>query len=373
MGASMLRATLYTPDYVKLGVLPLLGGTVILRRNHISTFVLDVDGNHHGWVRYRKGHRVVISDDTGQLLAGQISKVGKSYSGGLRSVTLTGSSDMVWLAQRVTYPNPDQHPESQSEGYYKRSGNAETLILDLVRRNAGPAARVERRATLQLDSDQSRGGTVTLNSRFKNLLEEVHELASAGNVTFETRQENGTTVFGLRDQRDLTRHIRLSPTNGGVISYDLEETAPDVTHVLVAGQGEGEARTIKLVSGNQSEWGVYAEEFKDQRHTDDTAELLQAGRERIEEGAASSSVTLTIGDTPRRVFGEHYFLGDLITVSLGVDGRVQDTVQMAEISFSPQGRAVKLQVGPRLDETDAPGWVTAIDFMLRDVRVLQRT
>lgn len=369
----MLRAVLYTPGYVKLGVLPVLGGTVVLRRNDVSTFVLDVNGNHQGWGRFRRGHRVVIYDGDTQILAGPVTRVGRSYSGGVRSVTLAGVSDMVWLSQRVTYPNPAQHPESQSEGYYKRSGNAETLILDLVRHNLGPDARAERRATLDLDPNGGRGGNVSLNSRFKNVLEEAQALALVGNVTFETRQEGSRTVFGFRDQRDLTRHVRLSPANGGVTAYDLDEEAPEATHVLVAGQGEGEERTIKLVTGNQSEWGTYAEEFRDRRDTDDEADLIQAGQERLEEATESKSVSLTIGDTARHKFGRDFHRGDLITVNLGDDGRIQDLVQIAELSFSAQGITTKIQVGPTLDDTDAPRWVSETDDLRRDIRALQRT
>ena len=363
-----MKAVLYTPDYVKLGVLPVLSGTVVLRRNEVSSFTLDVNGNHDGWKRFRKGQRVVIWEGDTQVLAGPVTGVSKSYSAGVREVTLSGSSDMLWLSQRITYPNPAAHPESQTtDAYYKRSGNAETLIRDMVRLNLGPDARTERRAPLVMAANGNRGGQVSLNSRFKNVLEEAHSLALVGNVTFQTRQDGESTRFEFRDQRDLTRHIRLSPMNGGVTDYDLEESAPTTTSVLSAGQGEGEARTIKLVTGNQDEWGVYAEEFRDRRDTDDLAELIQAGEERIEEGQATASVALTIGDTARWRFGDSFGLGDTITVNLGDDGTIQDLVQVAELEWSASGRTTKLTVGPTLEEEDAPRWVSAFDRLRREV------
>lgn len=372
MPATEMKAVLYTPDYVKLGVLPTLGGTVVLRRNEVSTFTLTVNGNHSGWERYRPGHRVVIWEGDRQILAGPVTAVSKSYDAGVRQVTLEGSSDMLWLAQRVTYPNPSAHPESQSEeAYYKRSGNAETIIRDMVRLNVGQDARPSRRAPLSVAPNGNRGEVVALNSRFKNVMEEAHALAVVGNVTFRTTQSGAVTRFEFRDQRDLTRQIRLSPTNGGVTSYKLAETAPEVTDVLVAGQGEGEARTIKLVTGNQDQWGVVAEEFRDRRDTDEASELIQSGRERLEEGQATASVTLTIGDTDRWRFSEHFDLGDRITVNLGGDGKIQDLVQVAEMTWGSDGRTTQLTIGPTLSEDDAPRWVSAFDDLRRDIRAMQ--
>ena len=364
----MLKAVLYRPDYVKVGILPVLSGTAVVRRNEVGDFVLEVNGNHQGWQRFRKGHRVVLLDDSQQIMAGAITEAHKSFTAGVRTITLKGKSDMVWLARRVTFPDPAVAADSQTaSAYYKRSGNAETLIRDMVRLNVGPDARAERRETLTMDPNGNRGGQVALNSRFKNVLEEAHALGLVGDVTFETRQELGTSAFGFRDQRDLTRHIRLSPANGGVTAYELGETAPEVTDVIVAGQGEGTARTIKVREGNANDWGVKAEEFRDRRDTDDENELDQAGDERLAEGAEAASVSLEIGDTDRYRFATNFHLGDRITVNLGDDGVIQDLVQSAEIDWSEDGRRVKLQVGPTLDEEDAPRWKQAFDRLRRDV------
>src|SRR5690625_746186 len=217
MPVTEMKAVLYTPDYVKLGVLPVLSGTVVLRRNEVSSFTLDVNGNHDGWKRFRKGQRVVIWEGDRQILAGPVTGVSKSYSAGVREVTLSGSSDMVWLAQRITYPNPALHPESQTtDAYYKRSGNAETLIRDMVRLNLGPDARTERRAPRGLAADGNRAGQVPVTSRCNNVSAEPPPPPLGGNGTFQPRQDGHSPRFDSEDQRDRTRHIRLSPMNGGV-------------------------------------------------------------------------------------------------------------------------------------------------------------
>ena len=362
-----MRAALYAPDLTMLGYLPTLSGTVVLRRNQVSTFALEVNADHHGWGRFRKGQRVVISDDTGQLLAGPIRGLSHEYAGGARTVTVSGVCDLAEVQGRVTYPNPAQIASEQSDGYYKRSGNAGRLITDLVRLNAGQGALSARRAlTVEVDD---MGPQRSINTRFKPLLDET--LALAGQeVTYRTWQDDQIR-FGLYAQRDLTRHVRLSPESGTVTGYTLEDDAPEVTQVYVAGQGEGAARTIRIVSGNASEWGVRVEEFRDRRDTDDPTELQQAGEERIAEGAAKQSVNLTLADHPRRRFGQHFQLGDTITVNLGADGIIQDIVQSAEITFGESGREVKLQVGPTLEDLDSPRWVSHYRDLRRDIRALQ--
>ena len=362
-----LRAALYEPDLTLLGFLPALSGKVTLRRNQVSTFDLDVNADHQHWGRFRKGQRVVISDDTGQLIAGPITGTSKEYAGGSRTVIVTGVCDLDSVRGRVTYPNPAQTAQSQSDGYYRRTGNAGRIITDLVRLNAGQGALAARRA-LHVEAGDM-GPQVTVNTRFKPVLDEA--LALAGQeVTFTTWQDDRVR-FGLVEQRDRTLQVRLSTDNDTVTGYTLTDTAPEVTQVLVAGQGEGAARTILPVSGNASDWGTNLEEFRDRRDTDETSELQQAGQERLEEGAAKQSVTLTLADHPRRRFGQHFRLGDTITVSLGVDGTIQDIVQFAELNFSETGRTVKLQVGPTLDELDAPRWVQSHRDLRRDIRAMQ--
>ena len=373
----MFDAIMYTPSYVRRGILPLLGGRVTLRRNAVSDFDLTINGNETGWERFETGYRIVITETRDgepqpwQVLAGTVTSIEEEYAAGVRTIHLIGVSDMAWLSRHITYPDPSRTAENQTaDAYWKRTGNAETVIRDMVRYNLGPQARAERRDTLTLDTNRNRGANVTLNTRYKNVLEEAQALALAGGVTFETRQDDGGSVFGFRDQRDMTRRIRLGDENEAVESWKITRSAPEVTSVIVAGQGQGADRNIKVRTGNQNTWGVVAEEFRDRRDTDDDAELIQAGDERLEEGREKASVTFELVDLENMRFGWDYFLGDRVGVYLS-GAVIEDLVQLADISFSETGRAVKLQVGPVLDEEDSPRWVREVKRIRRDMRGLE--
>ncbi|WP_309132631.1 siphovirus ReqiPepy6 Gp37-like family protein [Brevibacterium sp.] len=362
---------MFTPDFVSRGTLPVVSGTIVLRRNDVSTFALDVIGEDNKWRRLKHGYRIVIiDDDLGegvQLLSGWATGMVDKRDTGVQTIKVSGVSDVQWLKQRLTLPDPAAALDAQSSAaYWKATGPAETVIRSLVNVNAGPGALASRRAPLIIDPDQGRGPQVSVNTRFKTVIEEAQALAGSA-LTFDIAQDIALRMSVLRFSvgRDLRRAVVLTEDNGGLPDRELTNSAPEATHVLVAGQGEGTARTLKLVQGNTSDWGVYAEVFQDRRDTDAAAELIQAGQETLTEAQEKASVSLSVTDTPRLRFGHRYGLGDTITVQLETGGQVADIVQQAELTYSETGRTVKLQIGPVPDDKDAPRWV-------REVRRLQR-
>lgn len=368
-----MKAFMYTPDYQRRGILPTLGGSVVLRNNDVSTFSLDMDGDDPLAVRFEKGWRVIIEDDGIQYLAGTANRRGRSSKTGVQDLALSGVDDMAWLRDMITLPSPSNAADNQGDdAYYKAKGTAQQLITDLVRTHLGQTARTEYRRPLFVSSPSGGGAQVSINSRFKTVLEEVEKLARR-KLTVRMRQDDTTqrTVMDVAPGRDLTRAVRLTERNAGLTDWELVEEAPEVTSVLVAGQGEGEARTLKLVSGNENDWGFRALRFQDRRDTDELDQLIQAGEETLEEGRAKSTISLEIGETETVKFGEDFWLGDTITVQLKDGAVVTDIVQSAQIDWTETGREVKLTIGPVLDEQDAPRWVPLVRQLMSQIRALQ--
>lgn len=364
---------MYTPDYQRRGILPTLSGSVVLRNNDVSTFSLDVDGGDPLSSRFKRGWRVVIEDEGVQLLSGAADKIGQSSKQGVQDLTLSGKDDMLWLRNRITLPNPAKAADDQgSDAYYKDKKAADKLIFDLVRKNVGQDARPVRKLPLRAMPPSGTAEVASVNSRFKTVLEEV-ELLARGKLNIRMGQDDAArqTVMNVTAGRDLSRAVRLTEVNGGLTDFDMSEEAPTVTSVLVAGQGEGEARTLKLVEGNENDWGVTAEVFQDRRDTDEVDQLIQAGEETLEEGREKSTISMEIGETPTAKFGEDFWLGDTITVKLATGAIVTDTVQSAQIDWEAGGRTVKLTIGPVLDEQDAPRWVQLVRKLQAQIRALQ--
>ena len=366
---------MYTPNYERRGILPILGGTAVLRNNDISTFSLEVNGGDLLSSRFEKGWRIVIEDEGQQLCAGTPSTLGRSSNDGAQTLDLSGSDDMVWLRDMITLPNPAAAADNQDQdAYWKASGRGAPLIYNLTRLLVGQNARTEFRRPLMVNNPGvGFGKTLSVNTRFKTVLEEVQSLAiqSGAVVTLSQDDTNRRTVMDIASGRDLSRAVRMTEINGGIGGWELSEEAPTVTQVLVAGQGEGTERTLKLVSGNANEWGFRGLQFQDRRDTNDIAELTLAGEETLEEGRATANITVEIHETPNKRFGRDFRLGDTITVQLEDGVLVTDIVQTAEISWGENGREVKLTIGPVANEQDAPRWVPLVKSLQAQIRALQ--
>lgn len=368
-----MTAYMYTPEFVKRGSLPVIGGTCKLRRNGVHTFSLTVDGGSALWQRFNKDWRVTIHDEGERLLSGVPLKIVETASKGVVTSELTGESDMTWLKDMITLPDPSKLADNQGgEAYWNRKGAAGVLIRDLVNANVGPSARSEYRRPLVIGSVAS-GPAGTINSRFKPVLDEVATLAETAGLTVDIVQDDDLkkSVLTVIEGRDFSRRIRLSHANAGIESHTFTLEAPTVTSVLVAGQGEGSARTLKLTHGNENTWGFRSLQFQDRRDTDDQKELDAAGVDTLTEGQERATVSLEVNDTPLLKFGRDYHLGDTVTVQLSTGVTITDTVQMAELSWDENGRTVKLQVGPVADDEEQPRDVKEINKLWKAVRGLQ--
>ncbi|MGJ5724888.1 Gp37-like protein [Brevibacterium sp. H602] len=364
---------MYTPEFVKRGTLPTIGGSCKLRRNGVHTFTLNVDGGSALWQRFDKDWRVVIYDEGRRLLSGAPLKIVEKASGGVVESELTGESDMTWLKDMITLPTPSRAADKQgADAYWNRKGSAGALIRDLVDVNVGPSARSEYRRPLVI-GDVVTGPDGSINSRFKPVLDEVETLAETAGLTVDIVQDDvlKKSVLTVTEGRDFARRIRLTHENGGIESHEFTLEAPTVTSVLVAGQGEGAERTLKLTHGNENSWGFRSLQFQDRRDTDDEAELDAAGTDTITEGQEKATVNLQVNDTPRIRFGRDFWLGDTVTVQLSTGVVITDTVQMAELTWDENGRKVALQVGPTADDENQPRPVKEINKLWRAVRALQ--
>ena len=278
---------------------------------------------------------------------------GRVISGWTRSAVVTGSAsdpqgswvvrgvtDEVLLAARETYPNPALAASVQDADYYVDSGVFESVAKSLVDVNLGGGALVARRL-VSVATDLGRGSGVKISTRFKNVLEELQSLAVTGGMGFHVFQDDDELVFDVYSPVDRSREIQLDVQNGGLASSGWGYEAPSVTRPLVAGQGSGADRTIVEVSTPESdaaavEWGFSIERFKDQRNTDDNAELTQSGLEMLTEGGLTGRViSMEPSGSPALKPGVAYWLGDTITVASSA-GVAQ--AQVTEILFSVTAR-----------------------------------
>ena len=380
---SRLTAKLFDPDFVHRGPLPLDGGTVVLRNNDISTFIIDINTAAPQWSQMRsqygdmKSWHVQLFDtdnDTEPLMAGIITS-DRDEMGDYPATQWTGRCHIDYLDGMITLPNPARAADDQKDGsHYTDKGPAAEVIFQLVRKHVAQGARDEFKTPLRVSSTwaDEPGDEVSIKSRFKPLLEEVQAAAKTGGITFHTEMTNtGAIRFVQSVPEDRSRYIRLSEDNDALGEWSMERERPEVTKVLVAGQGEGDERTLKLVTGNENTWGTNRIVFQDRRDTDEEDDLIEAGEETLADGAETASIDLDLIDTPDVKFNRDFFIGDIVTAQLASGVTIVDGVQEAELTYDENGREGKLTIGPTGEERTEDKLVALVKDLRKRLRALE--
>src|SRR5690625_3693916 len=182
---------------------------------------------------------------------------------------------------------------------------------------------------------------------------------------------DGSIRFHQSVPEDRSRYIRLSEDNDALGQWSMERSRPEVTKVLVAGQGEGDARTLKLVERNTNDWGTSRIVFQDRRDTDELDDLIEAGEETLAvcSETASSSGELVV--TPYMRCGVGFHVGGLVTVQLANGATIVDGVQEVELTYSDARRQGKRTVGPTGEEHEGDKLVKLVKELRKRVRALE--
>lgn len=238
------------------------------------------------------------------------------------TITFTGISDDHVIADYLAWPQPsNSNPTTQTLSHDVRTGPAETLLHQYVNANLGPGAPTGRKiTTLTMGANGARGPALTRKARFDNLGELLRDIALVGNLGFRVVQRGSGLVFETYEVQDLSSEIRLDIRNGQLAGQRVSISAPKATRVIVAGQEEGVNRQFVAVTTSTSlaaeaEWGRRIEVFKDQRNTNVTAELTQAGEEILaEDGFTKVSVQAVPVEDSTMQFLYEWDLGDKVGV-----------------------------------------------------------
>lgn len=278
---------------------------------------------------------------------------------------VAGVDDTVWVARRLAHPQPTKAaPPYNVFAYDVKTADVATVLAHLARVNAGEGAVASRQVPGFTAPDPVPAGpTVTVAARWQNLLALLQDTARPAGIVF--------------DVVDLEFHAYAPVDRGAVFSAGLETLggwkmtadAPEANKAVVAGGGEGTARTIVEVRDSTSvnTWGL-AETFVDQRQTTATLELQQAGLEAIAAGVKPTSVVFTPLETPGQRFGRDWFLSDLVTVQAG-GLTVHDQIRQIHLELSGDGVTVTPSVGAVTGQLDIFRTLAALE---RRTRQLER-
>ena len=356
----------------------------VLRLNDVGSFVIDADPQATGvmaaindipYPDVMRNVELVINGRT--VFLGPIQGYERRLDSTHEQITLYGSDQNVFLAQRICLPDPTmgapmylshdpdgpvwpgEAPGRPWNGAFQLNpgvgqdgdnftGPAGQAITYYVYRNIGlstglipgqPGATLYETARARLTvalPGPAIGANVTISARFQNLLELIQGIAiEAGEwpLAFQVQ------AWGLNVWQPADRGALFSPEIGNVKSYLGRWSVDDANTAYVAGQGEGRYRQVsithgyghaaQLIGSNGSLLGptppVYAElvrpptfgrveTFRDRRDTDDWPTLAAAGVTDCRQGIRRPQALVAALDTPTQRYGVDYDLGDIVTV-----------------------------------------------------------
>lgn len=282
------------------------------------------------------------------------------FAGSLRSIvdqnsftlTLNGQDDLGAIARRIAYPVPAGAPFNTD--YDVRTGLAENVIKQYINVNAGPGATVNRIIPgLTIETDYSRGRTVTGRARFDNLLTLVQSLASQGGLGIRVLD----LVFQTYTPADKTGLVVFSEETGTLGEYKLSVEAGAANYIVCGGSGSGSARYF-AESGNSDanlSWGR-SESFLDKGNLAVVGEMVVAIQEELLKSCDKIALTFTPLLTDKMVPIDDYDIGDWVTAI--IRGQViSRQIQEMKIKIDPaNGEDIVMAVGSVGATTDMTGF-----------------
>jgi hypothetical protein len=193
-------------------------------------------------VRRREGSGVVVA--SGDILTRRRCRSGLV---GASLQLIVGRRDPV-EGDRVRHPTTDISSTgltTLADGHDIRTGAAETVFLEYVAANIGPAAGVARRQYpwLILPTTSGRGGSDTWKARDETLLDLGRRIFINHGLIFSLAQNpDGAGVVVTITEPGTDPVARFSAESGSVTGLKIGIVARTVDEVIVAGPGTDVAR-----------------------------------------------------------------------------------------------------------------------------------
>ncbi|GGP72067.1 siphovirus ReqiPepy6 Gp37-like family protein [Streptomyces melanogenes] len=364
---------------------------MVSKFNDVGAWTLKINAGRYHAKLFQPGCGIAVYREgvTAPILSGPVQGIQKYWTvdtdSGDGALFITGVDDNQLVASRLAFPAPGNPADQQTRVSDSATDREAAYALQsLIDWNAGSHSRSDRRPINYATPNGSTwpydhwGPKVPFSVRFDNLRDVVRPIAEAGQLGWRNVYDPESRSIRLETYRvqDRSDVVRFSPDLGNLKQIVYSQTAPKVTRVIVAAQGEGKDRWIKQYTDADAEayWGLIAEAFVDARDiplvkgADGKAALAakteegttvataqatmdQRAAAALSEGQAVGNMQVYPIDTPTCTYGVHWRLGDKVTCL--VDGTVhQDIVRQVTISDSADGSTITPNIGNQ--GTDQP-------------------
>lgn len=328
--------------------------TVTPRHNLLSTasIVVDADDPKAAGLA-AAGARVVIEREGEHLIGGPVRLTRGEGPQSESKLTFSIEDDFRLLHRVLVWPVPNgvvtgNDIAGQTVEYYTVTGPAETVVKDVVSKNA------ITRLGLPVSTAPNllRGASFTFTGRFHPLYERLYPALDQAGVGVTVRQSGAGLVVDCYVPKVFP--TTLSEASGTLTGWDYSTSAPKATRVVVGGQGEGTARTFKQYVDTSLEtvWGDKLEVFQDARDSAAAGIYAERATETLAEGAPMSGFSLSLSETENFRYGgtEGVHVGDMVTVKVG-SLIVTDVLREATLTWDAgNGETITPVIGERTDD-----------------------
>lgn len=307
-----------------------------------------------------------------------------TFNADTNEVEISGATDDVWLTRRLVSPSPaETGPPYIAQVSDVRTGPASTVLIGYVNANLGPGAvPARRKSNFTMAPDPVIGSTVKGEGRWdSDLLTLLQPLALTGGVGFRVARVGTGMQFQVYTPTDRSATVKFAVGLGNLQGFEYTSKAPRVNYVFVGGAGTGTSRVVKEYPDDDSiaTWERIEGPLVNQGSTSDPTQILQAALDAFEQDGEQASLSITPIETDDLRFGEHYFLGDKVSVQLGDatrtpyanDGQIVDILRQVNIKLTPDGSTVTPSIGTAA-RTDRPKFIQLIRTLGRRVNNLEK-
>lgn len=260
----------------------------------------------------------------------------------VKGMTLSGV-----LGRRITVP-----PEGEAYDSFK--ADAESIMLALVEHNAISTEPNRVIPNLALAQNLHRGSRLSWQSRYKPLTDELEQLALASGLGWEITPDfdNELYTFGVFEGRDLTidqyenNPVIFSPDYDNIrMQRTIDSNSGYRSTAIVAGQGEGEERSIAVV-GDEIEGLDRFEIFIDARDISDEAELPGRGTQKLSEYPKLLTLEAEVERLGPFAYKRDWELGDIVTIKNNEWGlRMNARITAIQEVIEPQNHNLAVNFG----------------------------
>lgn len=330
--------------------------TATIRHMALGTATITVPGDHPRLpYLLADGARVTIDYDVAgdgsgyeQILSGPVT----ASQGGIPSrttpVVIAVEDDFRLWGTTLGWPVPGAAIGAQNTSAYDtRTGTAEAVIKGFAQANMVGRLGLP----LTVATSLGRGATIKVAARMDVLRDLLIPLAAAAGIGVTIRQDDGDGLV-LDCYTPTVRTLVLTENSGVLVAGQWTRTIDAATDVVVGGQGDGTARTFRLVrsTARAAALGWRAETFKDATDLTSTADLDARGAQTLAESAAGAGVSLQLAETSTWRYGRAVRVGDLVPIALS--NGLTITQQVGSVVLTHDKRT-GLTVSPRVGDDTA--------------------